>query len=228
MAFNGLSLACSPGHVMTPRSASEQLVARASTRLAGRAARVADVGTGTGAIAIALARARPEVEVWATDTSRRACVLARDNVRLNGLADSVFVEHGDLLEPVPGPLDLIVANLPYLAASTAPQHPDLRGEPFDAVFAPGEGLDPYRRLVAAAAGRLTPDGALLLQLRRRVVVSTRDELPELRHALGPLSRAAVRSALDRACRSREPARRPDRLSRSWSASGSRLAPPAGR
>jgi release factor glutamine methyltransferase len=96
----------------------------------------------------------------------------------------VFVERGDLLDPVPGTLDLIVANLPYLAAATAARHPDLWGEPFDAVFAAGDGLDPYRRLVAAAGARLTAGGALLLQLRRRVVASTRDELPQLGHALG--------------------------------------------
>src|SRR5206468_2293626 len=56
-----------PGRVMTPRPASEQLVAAALARLEGRPARVADVGTGSGAIAIAIARAAPEAEVWAPD-----------------------------------------------------------------------------------------------------------------------------------------------------------------
>jgi release factor glutamine methyltransferase len=117
--FNGLALVTAPGWVMTPRAASEQLVATARTRLAGRPARVADVGTGSGAIAIAIAIACPNVEVWATDISRSAVALARANVRRHRLEDRVFVRHGDLLTPVPGPVDVIVANLPYVAASTA-------------------------------------------------------------------------------------------------------------
>jgi release factor glutamine methyltransferase len=183
VTFNGMALATAPGRVMTPRAASEQLVAAARARLAGRPARVADVGTGSGAIAVAIANVCPNVEVWATDISRSAVALARANVRRHGLEARVFVRHGDLLTPVPGPVDLIVANLPYLAASTAARHPDLATEPTAAVFAAGDGLEPYRRLVDAAAIRLADGGALLLQLNRRVVEASRSELPALRAAL---------------------------------------------
>jgi release factor glutamine methyltransferase len=184
VTFSGLSLGTAPGWVMTPRAASEQLVATARTRLAGRPARVADVGTGSGAIAIAIAIACPNAEVWATDVSRSAVALARANVRRHRLEDRVFVRHGDLLTPVRDPLDLIVANLPYLAASTAAQHPDLLSEPASAVFAAGDGLEPYRRLVDAASIQLADGGSLLLQLNRRVVEASRSELPALRAALG--------------------------------------------
>ena len=184
VTFNGLALATAPGRVMTPREASEQLVGTACARLAGRPARVVDVGTGSGAIAIAIASACPNAEVWATDISRSAVALARANVRRHGLEGRVIVRHGDLLMPVPGPVDLIVANLPYVAASTAARHPDLASEPAAAVFAAGDGLGPYRRLVDAAARRLTEGGGLLLQLDRRVVEASRSELPGLRAALG--------------------------------------------
>jgi methylase of polypeptide subunit release factors len=40
----------------------------------------------------------------------------------------------------PAPLDLIVTNLPSVREATAADHPDLRLEPADAVFAPGDGL----------------------------------------------------------------------------------------
>jgi hypothetical protein len=143
---------------MTPRSASERLVAEARARLVGRRARVADVGTGGGAIAIAVALELPDVEVWATDTSRNAVVLARANVRRHGLEDRVFVRRCDLLDEVPAPVDLIVANLPYVPASAAAEHPDLWAEPFGAVFAPGDGLGPYRRLIDAAPSWLADDG----------------------------------------------------------------------
>ena len=181
--FSGLALLSAPGRVMIPRPASEQLVAAAVARVGGRRARVADVGTGSGAIAVAIANACPRAEVWATDTSFPALALARANVRRHGLEDRVFVRDGDLLDPVPGHLDVVVANLPYIPASTAAQHADLQGEPFAAVFAPGDGLDPYRRLVDAAATRLEENGFLLLQLYGRLVAATRAELPALQASL---------------------------------------------
>jgi len=172
---------------MTPRKASERLVFEASERLAGRRARIADVGTGSGAVAIAIASVHPGVEVWATDTSGCAVVLARANVRRHDLEDRVFVRHCDLLEAVPAPVDLIVANLPYVPASSASRHPDLLAEPWNAVFAAGDGLDPYRRLVDAAGTWLADDGELLVQLHRRVCAASRDELPALLAALDALS-----------------------------------------
>jgi len=185
VAFQGLKLAIAPGRVMRPRPTSEALVATAEQLVADRVARVADVGTGSGAIAAALPVALTRARVYATDSDAAAVVLARANVCRLGLAGRVDVYHGDLLEPVPGPFDLIVANLPYLPAAEAARHPDLAAEPAGAVFAPGDGLDPYRRLVAAARRRLRPDGSLVIQLRGRVLVASRRELDET----GPLVEA---------------------------------------
>jgi release factor glutamine methyltransferase len=181
--FNGLKLLTSPGLVMTPRPTSEQLVAAAWAHAGDGEARVVDVGTGSGAIAIATARACPNADVWATDTSPSAVRLARANVLRHGLAGRVFVRQGDLLAPVPGPADVIVANLPYMPASSAPDRPELDAEPFDAVFANGDGLDPYRRLVDGAMTRLADGGLLLLQLNQRLVAASRSELPALAAAL---------------------------------------------
>jgi release factor glutamine methyltransferase len=183
VTFSGLRLLTAPGRVMIPRATSEQLVTAAHRHLGDGGARVVDVGTGSGAIAIAIAEACPRAEVWATDTSERAVELARANVRLHRLGGRVHVRAGNLLEPVPGRFDVIAANLPYVPASQAADRPELQAEPFDAVFAPGDGLDPYRRLVDGAASRLVDDGVLLLQLDRRVLAAARDELPALRAAL---------------------------------------------
>jgi release factor glutamine methyltransferase len=187
--FNGLTLLSAPGWVMTPRKASERLVFEARERLAGRRARIADVGTGSGAVAIAIASVCPNVEVWGTDTSGCAVALARANVRRQELEERVFVRRCDLLEAVPAPVDLIVANLPYVPESTAPRHPDLLAEPWNAVFAAGDGLGPYRRLVDVAGTWLADDGELLVQLHRRVFAASRDELPALRAAFDASSRS---------------------------------------
>ena len=183
MSFNGLSLAARPGRVMTPRPATEQLVAAAVDLVGSRPARVVDVGTGTGAIAVAIAEAVPNARVYATDTSPHAVELARANVQRHGLADRVTVRHGDLLDPVPGPIDLVVANLPYLPAADVGDYPDLAGEPVSAVFAPGDGLDPYRRLLAACLERLDDDGAVIIQLHREVLAAKLTELPSLQASL---------------------------------------------
>jgi release factor glutamine methyltransferase len=189
VGFNGLSLATKPRRVMIPRSASEGLVAEALGHLGSHAAHVADVGTGSGAIAVAIAAAAPNVHVSATDTSRCSVALARANVRRHGLCDRVTVLHGDLLEPVPGAIDLVVANLPYLPVADARRYPDLAAEPLTAVFAGGDGLDPYRRLLAACAERLDEEGAVIIQLHRRVLAAAGAELADLR---GELERYARR------------------------------------
>jgi release factor glutamine methyltransferase len=177
--FCGLALLTRPGQVMAPRSATEQVVSAALQRIADRRARVVDVGTGSGAIAIAIASASSHAEVWATDTNPAAIALARANVVRHGLGNRVVVRPGDLLEPVAGPIDLIVANLPYLPAADALRHPQLACEPSDAIFAPGDGLGPYRRLLSTARERLADGGAIVIQLHRRVFSARYDELAEL-------------------------------------------------
>jgi release factor glutamine methyltransferase len=181
--FNGLSVATRPGRVMTPRPASEQLVAAAVERIGSRPARVVDVGTGTGAIALAIAAAAPNATVFATDASRSAVDVTRANVFAHGLSARVTVCHGDLLDPVPGRIDVVVANLPYLPEVDAALYPDLAAEPADAVFAWGDGLEPYRRLLTACVDRLEDDGAVIIQFHRRVLAATRAELPALRARL---------------------------------------------
>ena len=175
--FCGLALACAPGRVLLPRPATERLVETALRELDGRTACVVDVGTGSGAVAVALAVAAPALEVWATDTSGCAVELARENAHRHGVGQRVRVRRGDLLEPVPGAIDLIVANLPYLPAAEAAAHPELAGEPVGAVYAPGDGLGPYRRLLVAAEERLSDGGLVVFQLHREPIVVSREQLP---------------------------------------------------
>jgi len=169
--------------VMTPRPATEQLVAAAVDRISGRAARVVDVGTGSGAIAIAIAHAAPDSEVWATDNSRSAVKLAGVNVRRHQLQDHVTVVHGDLIEPVPGPIDLVVANLPYLPIADAAGYPELAGEPTAALFGEADGLGAYRRLLDACKARLAGDASVVIQLHRSVLAARVSDLPQLRARL---------------------------------------------
>jgi release factor glutamine methyltransferase len=181
-SFYDLPLLAAPGKVFTPRPSTERLVDEALERIDGVPIRVADVGTGSGAVAIALAVNRPQVEVWATDTSAAAVELARENARLHGVADRVRVLQGDLLEPIPHPVDLIVANLPYLPAEM--HDPRYDGEPPDAVYAPGDGLGPYRSLLDACRdGKLETGGTLLIQFHQNPLVADCWQLEDLHEQL---------------------------------------------
>jgi release factor glutamine methyltransferase len=177
-SFYGLPLLSARGRVFTPRATTELLVAEA---LELEPRRVADVGTGSGAIAVALAVHAPEAEIWATDTCADAIAIAAANAERHGVAEQVHVLHRDLLDGVPGALDLVVANLPYLPDRI--HLPEYDDEPVAAVYAPGDGLWYYRRLVDAAEVRLRPEGSLLIQFRAQVLEARRDELSSLRDRL---------------------------------------------
>jgi release factor glutamine methyltransferase len=179
--FGDLELRAWPRVVMVPRATTERLVGEAVGLLDGGPSLVADVGTGSGAIALVLAARVPLAEVWAIDTSADAISLATANARRLGLDDRVHALVGDLLDGAPDELDLVVANLPYLPDRLAadPDYADLADEPHDAVFAPGDGLGHYRRLLRQAKTRLSPAGSVLLQYRGDVFGASRDELDEL-------------------------------------------------
>jgi release factor glutamine methyltransferase len=182
--FHDLALTLAPGRVFTPRPATERLVNTTLELIPpDEHARVADVGTGTGAIAVALAVARPNVEIWATDTNPAAVELARGNAERHGVADRVHVLEGDLLDPLPMPMDVVVANLPYLPDTLHDMRYD--EEPADAIYAPGDGLGPYRRLLnACREGRLvTPGGRVVVQYHREPLAANCWQLEDLRAEL---------------------------------------------
>jgi len=142
--------------VLIPRPETELLVEVALALPAG--GRVVDVGTGSGAVALALKSERPDLEVWGTDASPGALAVARVNACRLAL-DVRFVE-ADLLEGLGGPLDAVLANLPYVAEGTALEPEISRYEPAQALFAGADGLEVIRRLVAAAGEREIPYLAL--------------------------------------------------------------------
>lgn len=135
--------------VLVPRPETELLVELA---LELRPARVLDVGTGSGAIALAIATELPGCELIATDTSAAALDVARANAERLGLDGRVeFVEVMLPLEPVQ--VDLIVANLPYVAEREwAGLEPEVtKWEPREALLAGPDGLDVLRTVIPVAA-----------------------------------------------------------------------------
>jgi release factor glutamine methyltransferase len=162
--------------VLIPRPETELLVDRVLGQLQRRlkeeaVVRVADVGAGSGAISVALAVNAPGIVVYATDISEDALAVATQNVWRYGVGDQVQLSPGNLLGAVPEPVDVIVANLPYVAtpdlANLAPQVREF--EPVLALDGGPDGLDVIRMFFAILAdprGRrvLKPGGRVYLEI----------------------------------------------------------------
>ena len=155
--------------VLVPRPETETLVEAALAHLrAGGGTRAADVGTGSGAIAVAMAISAPDLRVVATDVSKGALEVARENIRAHRVDDRVNLLEGDLLEPVEGEVDVVTANLPYLRADAlehlTAERTSLAFEPRVAVLAAGtDGLDLIRRCIEQLPTRLARGGAAFFE-----------------------------------------------------------------
>jgi len=127
-----------------------------------------DVGTGSGCIALALAAENPFVHVVATDVSAAAVEVARRNAARLGLGGRLDIRRGDLLDDLlpRERFDLIVSNPPYIPeAEYRILEANVRDyEPRLALHGGEDGLDVYRRLIPAAAGRLRPGGMLAVEV----------------------------------------------------------------
>src|SRR5512146_1745406 len=105
---------------LIPRPETELLVEAALAEVRARIERgeapiAADIGTGSGAIALAVAVHEPRLaRIYATDVSAEALALAAENAAQLGVAGRVTFLQGDLLAPLPEPVDLLLANLPYV------------------------------------------------------------------------------------------------------------------
>ncbi len=116
--------------------------------------RAADVGTGTGILGISLAL-ETDWELTATDLSEGALVLARRNASVLG-ARLDFAQ-GHLLDPVQGPLGLVVSNPPYVDPADRPSlQRELAWEPDSALFAEDQGLALSVELLREARRRAAP------------------------------------------------------------------------
>ena len=158
--FYGLDFYVNP-HTLIPRPESELLVETALMLAQdSHFYTIADIGTGCGAIAVSLALELPRVRIYATDISLAALEIASINCQRHGVADRVRLLPGDMLEPLPEPVDLIIGNLPYVRESElAPTF-----EPTLALDGGAEGTESISRLCRQAQHKLAGGGSLLLEI----------------------------------------------------------------
>ncbi|MDP2876483.1 MAG: peptide chain release factor N(5)-glutamine methyltransferase [Holophaga sp.] len=124
---------------LIPRPETE-MVLEAALELGQRlkVSRAVDVGTGSGILGISMAL-ETDWEISATDISEGALAVAQQNAQ--ALNANLDFKLGHLLDPVLGPLGLVVSNPPYVDPDDRPSlQPELAWEPDSALFADDHGL----------------------------------------------------------------------------------------
>jgi release factor glutamine methyltransferase len=156
---------------LVPRPDTETVVELAlqmvrATSAAGRALRIADIGTGSGAILLALLSELPEACGVGTDISVAALRTARANAADLGFGNRAVFIACDHAAALSDGFDLIVSNPPYIrSAEIAGLATEVRDhDPHRALDGGPDGLDAYRALIPQAARRLGRQGALVVEV----------------------------------------------------------------
>ena len=187
--FYGLEFCVDP-RVLIPRPETELLVDAVLDYFSedeNNEIAIADVGTGSGAIALAIAHHAPHARLFAIDLSHEALAVAAHNVELLDTRGQVTLLQGDLLSPLPGPVNAIVANLPYISSNVYPELVvDVRDfEPQLALEAGPDGLDAITKLLQQVGRYLRPEGVIFLEIGydqgRAVKELAHRLLPNARH-----------------------------------------------
>ena len=155
--------------VLIPRPETELLVEIAivaASHYSQKSLTIADIGTGSGVIAVSLALELPQALVYATDISTASLEVAEINCRRHKVNNQVKVLQGNLLESLPEPMDMIVANLPYIRDQELKRlSPEIVNfEPIIALAGGEDGLDKIRSLLEQTPAKIRPGGCLLMEM----------------------------------------------------------------
>ncbi|MFD1366707.1 putative protein N(5)-glutamine methyltransferase [Actinoplanes sichuanensis] len=159
--FAGVRVRLRPG-VFVPRVRSELLVRLAATEIRPDAL-VVDLCCGSGALGLALRHRVPGITLHAADVDPVAVECAIGNLIGN-------VHRGDLFQALPeslrGRIDLLLANVPYVATGHLAFLPaEARDhEPRTALDGGDDGLAVFRAVAAGAREWLAPGGLLISEI----------------------------------------------------------------
>ena len=150
-------------NVLIPRQDTETLVEEA-LKVVKPGMKVLDLCTGSGCIIVSIVHNVPEVEGTATDISKQALLVAKENAKLNQV--SVTFERSDLFDNVTGTYDVIVSNPPYIRTGEVVKlMPEVQEfEPMEALDGKEDGLYFYRKIIKECKAYLKPGGHILFEI----------------------------------------------------------------
>lgn len=155
--------------VLIPRPETELLVIEVVKEVekAGlKASVILDLCTGTGAIALGIGNLLKDSIVYGVDISEKAISIARENAKINGIKNVIFLQ-GNLFDPVKDrKFDIITANPPYIKTGEMKDlEPEVKDwEPLEALNGGEDGLKFYRIIITEAPMYLKKNGLLFLEL----------------------------------------------------------------
>lgn len=161
--FYSLAFKVTPA-VLIPRPETEILVEAALEHVAADVPRrVLELATGSGCVAVAIALRRPRAQVTATDASRAALAVTRENAARHGA--NIEIVESDWFAALAGRrFHLIVCNPPYVSERDPHlTEGDLRFEPRAALVGGADGLSCIRLIIAQAGAYLETGSALVIE-----------------------------------------------------------------
>ncbi len=170
-------------HVMIPRHDTEELVESVLEYVKGKnkpQIKIVDIGTGSGCIAITLAKKLPKAKIYAVDVDQKSLVVARKNATRLKVYEKITFLKGALLSSLPGPVDVIVANLPYIKTGQIKKlEPEVhKWEPKLALDGGVDGMKVYKKLFQQANKYLTKDGKIFYEIDGKVFSKSANSLPD--------------------------------------------------
>ena len=168
---------------LVPRPETELLVEAVLAEMEpAQEGRLIDVGTGTGVLAITFALEKPGLSIYASDISESALALARENAEHFGVLNRIEFVQSELVEAVAGPLDWVVANLPYIPGAELAGLPvEVRYDPVVALDGGADGLATIHKLIESMRGKLSSNSMIALEVGSGQAGPVRDILAHLNY-----------------------------------------------
>ncbi len=149
--------------VLIPRQDTETLVEEA-LKVLHPGMSVLDMCTGSGCIIISLLKHKEGLTGMASDISKQAILVAKENAKLNQV--EVELVSSDLFKSITGTFDMIISNPPYIPTGVITGlMPEVKNfEPMEALDGQEDGLYFYRKIASEAVEFLNSNGYLYFEI----------------------------------------------------------------
>ena len=127
---------------------------------------ILDLCTGSGAIAVSIAKNVVNSKIYATDISKKALEVAKQNAKLNGVLNNIEFKESNMFDKLKDlKFDIIVSNPPYIPTEEIKKlDKDVQQEPHIALDGGKDGLNFYRKISENAYKFLNRQGDLCLEI----------------------------------------------------------------
>ena len=150
-------------HVLIPRSETEIIIELLKKR--NKIESILEIGTGSGCISATISLENLSTSIIATDISKKALNIAKENSQKFKIENINFKIHDFLQTDINSTFDVVVSNPPYIGSD---EMNDLQKEVQDydpkiALTDNNDGLSFYRRFAEIGASLLNENGFMLLE-----------------------------------------------------------------